>query len=239
MSLSWCSGCSWWRVAPGRVFSPGFSRSWGVVLGVLLGSRLAPLLVPENESLVFRAGVTLASILAFAVLGDVVARAVGRSIRSRLRGLGLYAAGWPGRGGAGAGALADVGVGGRAVRAPGRAARGPPSVRKRISDTTGFERAYALAVLYGGRLQAGPATPDPGSPGECRGSGRGYSRGPGSGRGSFRDGPGYRHSLRLRRRGLRLGLRPRTWSSQTPTSSPARPRPTFSRAVPAPANAPG
>lgn len=67
-------------------FLAGVFSLVGVVLGVLLGSRLAPLLVPENEGLVFRAGVTLASILAFAVLGDVLARAVGRSIRSRLRG---------------------------------------------------------------------------------------------------------------------------------------------------------
>ncbi len=67
-------------------FLAGVFSLAGVVLGVSLGSRLAPLLVPENESLVFRAGVTLASILAFAVLGDVLARAIGRSIRSRLRG---------------------------------------------------------------------------------------------------------------------------------------------------------
>lgn len=67
-------------------FLAGVFSLVGVVLGVLLGSRLAPFLVPENESLVFRAGVTLASILAFAVLGDVLARAIGRSIRSRLRG---------------------------------------------------------------------------------------------------------------------------------------------------------
>ena len=67
-------------------FLAGVFSLVGVVLGVSLGSRLAPLLVPENESLVFRAGVTLASILAFAVLGDVLARAIGRSIRSRLRG---------------------------------------------------------------------------------------------------------------------------------------------------------
>ncbi|HZY65703.1 MAG TPA: MarP family serine protease [Rubrobacteraceae bacterium] len=67
-------------------FLAGVFSLAGVVLGVSLGSRLAPLLVPENESLVFRAGVTLASILAFAVLGDVLARAVGGSIRSRLRG---------------------------------------------------------------------------------------------------------------------------------------------------------
>ncbi|CAN5528902.1 MarP family serine protease [soil metagenome] len=66
-------------------FLAGVFSLVGVVLGVLLGSRLAPFLVPENESLVFRAGVTLASILAFAVLGDVLARAIGRSIRYRLR----------------------------------------------------------------------------------------------------------------------------------------------------------
>ena len=66
-------------------FLSGVFSLAGVVVGVSLGSRLAPLLVPENESLVFRAGVTLASILAFAVLGDVLARAIGNSIRSRLR----------------------------------------------------------------------------------------------------------------------------------------------------------
>lgn len=67
-------------------FLAGVFSLAGVVLGVSLGSRLAPLLIPENEGLVFRAGVTLASILAFAVLGDVLARAIGRSIKSRLRG---------------------------------------------------------------------------------------------------------------------------------------------------------
>lgn len=67
-------------------FLAGVFSLAGVVLGVSVGSRLAPLLVPDNESLVFRAGVTLASILAFAVLGDVLARAIGNSIRSRLRG---------------------------------------------------------------------------------------------------------------------------------------------------------
>lgn len=67
-------------------FLAGVFSLAGVVLGVALGSRLAPFLVPENESLVFRTGVTLASILAFAVLGDVLARAIGSSIRSRLRG---------------------------------------------------------------------------------------------------------------------------------------------------------
>ncbi|MDQ4106265.1 MAG: MarP family serine protease [Actinomycetota bacterium] len=58
----------------------------GVVVGVSVGSRLAPFLLPENESAVFRAGITLATILAFAVLGDVIARAIGGLLRARLSG---------------------------------------------------------------------------------------------------------------------------------------------------------
>lgn len=67
-------------------FLAGVFSLAGVVLGVSLGSRIAPMLVPENEGLIFRAGITLASILAFAILGDVLARAIGGSIRARLRG---------------------------------------------------------------------------------------------------------------------------------------------------------
>lgn len=65
-------------------FLAGVFSLAGVVVGVSLGSRLAPLLLPENESAVFRAGITLATILAFAVLGDVIARAIGGSLRARL-----------------------------------------------------------------------------------------------------------------------------------------------------------
>lgn len=57
----------------------------GVVVGAALGSRLAPFLMPDNESAVFRAGITLASIVAFAVLGELLARVVGGSLRSRIR----------------------------------------------------------------------------------------------------------------------------------------------------------
>lgn len=67
-------------------FLAGVFSLAGVVIGVSLGSRLAPFLLPENESAVFRAGVTLVTILAFAVLGDVVARALGGSLRARLSG---------------------------------------------------------------------------------------------------------------------------------------------------------
>ena len=56
----------------------------GVVLGAALGSRLAPLLLPEGESPIFGAGITLISILAFAVLGEVAARAAGGALRARL-----------------------------------------------------------------------------------------------------------------------------------------------------------
>ncbi|HET7479791.1 MAG TPA: MarP family serine protease [Rubrobacteraceae bacterium] len=57
----------------------------GVVLGASLGSRLAPSLLPENESPVYNAGITLAAIVAFAILGDVLARIIGGSLRARLR----------------------------------------------------------------------------------------------------------------------------------------------------------
>src|SRR5215217_7442092 len=56
----------------------------GVVLGASLGSRLAPLLLPEGESPIFGAGITLISILAFAAFGEVVARAAGSALRARL-----------------------------------------------------------------------------------------------------------------------------------------------------------
>jgi S1-C subfamily serine protease len=57
----------------------------GVVLGAAVGSRVAPLILPEGQSPVFGAALTLASIVAFALLGDVLARAIGGSLRSRLR----------------------------------------------------------------------------------------------------------------------------------------------------------
>ena len=67
-------------------FISGVFSLAGVVVGVSLGSRLAPMLLPDNESAVFRAGITLATILAFAVLGDVIARAIGGSLRARISG---------------------------------------------------------------------------------------------------------------------------------------------------------
>src|SRR5918998_4092502 len=58
----------------------------GVVIGAAIGSRLAPFLLPENEDPLFRSGITLASIVAFAVLGEVLARTFGGSLRDRLTG---------------------------------------------------------------------------------------------------------------------------------------------------------
>jgi S1-C subfamily serine protease len=65
-------------------FLAGVFSLVGVVLGASLGSRVAPSLLPEGQSPIFVVGITLASILAFAVLGEVLARAVGGSLRARL-----------------------------------------------------------------------------------------------------------------------------------------------------------
>src|SRR5215210_4237447 len=56
----------------------------GVVVGASLGSRVAPYLLPEGQNPLFGAGITLASILAFAVLGEIAARATGGALRNRL-----------------------------------------------------------------------------------------------------------------------------------------------------------
>ncbi|MBA2441136.1 MAG: MarP family serine protease [Rubrobacter sp.] len=58
----------------------------GLVVGAVVGSRVAPFFFADNEEPVFRAIVTLGSVVAFIVLGDILARAIGGSIRSRLTG---------------------------------------------------------------------------------------------------------------------------------------------------------
>jgi S1-C subfamily serine protease len=67
-------------------FLAGVFSLVGVVLGASLGSRIAPSLLPEGGNPLYGAGITLGSILAFAVLGEVVARTIGGSIRNRLSG---------------------------------------------------------------------------------------------------------------------------------------------------------
>ena len=65
-------------------FLAGVFSLVGVVVGVSAGSRIAPALMPEGENSIYGAGITLGSILAFAVLGEVIARTIGGSIRNRL-----------------------------------------------------------------------------------------------------------------------------------------------------------
>jgi S1-C subfamily serine protease len=65
-------------------FLAGVFSLVGVVLGASAGSRIAPSLMPEDGNPIYGAGITLGSILAFAVLGEVVARTIGGSIRNRL-----------------------------------------------------------------------------------------------------------------------------------------------------------
>ena len=49
-----------------------------------MGSRIAPSLLPDGGNPIYGAGITLGSILAFSVLGEVIARSMGGSIRNRL-----------------------------------------------------------------------------------------------------------------------------------------------------------
>jgi S1-C subfamily serine protease len=58
----------------------------GVILGAALGSRLAPALLGEYGERVFGPVLTLAAILAFAILGDMLGRIVGGLLREGLRG---------------------------------------------------------------------------------------------------------------------------------------------------------
>ena len=67
-------------------FLAGVFSLVGVVVGASAGSRIAPALMPEGGNPLYGAGITLGSILAFAVLGEVVARTIGGSIRDRLTG---------------------------------------------------------------------------------------------------------------------------------------------------------
>jgi S1-C subfamily serine protease len=56
----------------------------GVVLGAALGSRIVSTLLSDGGDLIFGSVITLASIMAFAMLGDVLARAVGGFLRKKI-----------------------------------------------------------------------------------------------------------------------------------------------------------
>ncbi len=65
-------------------FLAGVFSLVGVVVGASVGSRIAPYLLPDGGNPIYGAGITLGSILAFSVLGEVIARSMGGSIRNRL-----------------------------------------------------------------------------------------------------------------------------------------------------------
>src|SRR5215203_142317 len=65
-------------------FLAGVFSLVGVVVGASVGSRIAHSLMPADGNPIYGAGITLGSILAFAVLGEVVARTIGGSLRNRL-----------------------------------------------------------------------------------------------------------------------------------------------------------
>jgi len=65
-------------------FLAGVFSLVGVVVGASVGSRIAESLVPNGGNPVYSVGVTLISVVAFAVLGEILARIVGGSLRNRL-----------------------------------------------------------------------------------------------------------------------------------------------------------
>src|SRR5918998_6252141 len=67
-------------------FLAGVFSLVGVVVGASVGSRIAPSLMPEDGNPLYGAGISLGSIIAFSVLGEVIARTIGGSIRNRLTG---------------------------------------------------------------------------------------------------------------------------------------------------------
>ncbi|MDP9412043.1 MAG: CvpA family protein, partial [Actinomycetota bacterium] len=64
-------------------FAGAFSLA-GVVVGASVGSRISPSLMPDYGNALYGVGIMLASIVAFAVLGEIIARAIGGSLRDRL-----------------------------------------------------------------------------------------------------------------------------------------------------------
>ena len=65
-------------------FLAGVFSLVGVAVGASLGSRIATSLVPDGGNPIYGVGVTLISVVAFAVLGEVLARLVGGALRNRL-----------------------------------------------------------------------------------------------------------------------------------------------------------
>ena len=68
----------------------------GVVLGAARGSRVVPALLEGDGALVFGSVITLASIVAFAVLGDILARAASGFLQEKIEGATSEALDWAG-----------------------------------------------------------------------------------------------------------------------------------------------
>ena len=67
-------------------FLAGALSLMGVVLGAALGSRVVPALLEGDGDLIFGSVITLASIVAFAVLGDILARAASGFLQEKIVG---------------------------------------------------------------------------------------------------------------------------------------------------------
>ena len=72
-----------WRGTRTGFLAGAFSLA-GVVLGTALGSRLVPALLESDDNLIFGSVITLASIMAFALLGEVLARSLGGFLRDKI-----------------------------------------------------------------------------------------------------------------------------------------------------------
>ena len=72
-----------WRGARTGFLAGAFSLA-GVILGAALGSRIASAMLGAGDDLVFGSVITLGSVMAFAVLGDVWARSRGSFLREKI-----------------------------------------------------------------------------------------------------------------------------------------------------------
>jgi S1-C subfamily serine protease len=72
-----------WRGAHTGFLAGALSLA-GVVLGAALGSRIVSMLSGDGGDLIFGSVITLASVMTFALLGDVLARAVGSFLRKKI-----------------------------------------------------------------------------------------------------------------------------------------------------------
>lgn len=144
-------------------FLAGVFSLVGVVVGASVGSRIAQSLMPDDGNPIYGAGITLGSILAFAVLGEVVARTIGSSLRNRLSSPASEAL--DGLGGAALGfALSLVlvwAVGAFALQSPPLAGLQPAVQESRILDTLNERMPSGLLTRAVADLQPLPQIQGP------------------------------------------------------------------------------